>query len=306
MDDELPAWLDRGRLPRVIGREAVLERGMSAQAVDRRVMTGRWRRVLPRTYLTTDTFTNNDRVVAALTFAGRGAALSGAAALWASDVKRIPFPRRVLVIVPPDNCAASNRWVHVRRSVQPLAYELAPGPRRVELARATADLAVTMRSLDDVRTLVARVVQHGHCTLDELERALAAGPMRGRKFLREALAEVGHGAASAPEARAAHILTDHGITGWLPNQTLVLPGGREREVDFYWPRLRAVLEIDSVEWHYEVEEWSGTWDRHLNLSTYGYSVVHRPPSALRNPTRFATEVEAWLAGREADLRRGLG
>ncbi len=242
---------------------------------------------------------------AAVSYAGDGAALSGAAALVAAGVRRVVMPSHVLVVVPPDNCARSTSWVQVRRTVRPFVAEPWWRPRRVEIARATSDLAVTMRRLDDVRTLVARVVQDGHCTIPELGAELDAGPRRGSKHLRQALLEVGWGAASAPEAQAAVILREAGITGFQPNAELSLPDGSVRSVDFYWPKLRACLEIDSVEWHYEVDDWTGTWDRHLDLSKIGYSVIHRPPSALKDKERFVCDIRTWLAGREADLRRGL-
>jgi hypothetical protein len=303
-DDDAPEF-DPDALPRIIGRAEALARGMSRYAIDRRVASGRWRRVLPRTYLTADTLGDLDRLYAAVTFAGSGAALSGAAALRAAGVGKISMPRRVLVLVPPHNCVASSAWVTVRRSARPIVAEQWVGPRRVEPARAAADLAVTMRQLDDVRALVARVVQEHHCTIADLGVELDAGPRRGSAFLRQALEEIGWGAASAPEARAARILREAGITGFVQNAELRLPNGRVRVVDFYWPALRACLEIDSVEYHFRREDWSGTWDRHLDLSTFGFSVIHRPPSALRDKSRFARDVAAWLAGREADLRRGL-
>jgi hypothetical protein len=52
-DDE-PYFFDPDELPRVIGRAEALRRGLSWHAVDRRVASGRWRRVLPRTYLTAE------------------------------------------------------------------------------------------------------------------------------------------------------------------------------------------------------------------------------------------------------------
>lgn len=298
-------FVDPDAFPRVIGRADALARGMSRHAIDRRVAAGRWRRILPRTYLTSDTFGDLDRLYAALTYAGPGAALSGAAALVASEVRGVAMPTRVLVLAPPHTCIQSTAWVQVRRSHRPIPLVRWYGPRRVEVARAAADYAVTLRRLDDVRTLVARVVQDGHCTIPELGLELAAGPRRGSAHLRQALREVGWGAASAPEARAARILRRAGITGFVQNAVLHLPDGAIRIVDFYWPQLRACLEIDSVEWHFRRADWAGTWDRHLDLTKFGYSVIHRPPSALDAEERFVRDVGEWLAGREADLRRGL-
>ena len=296
---------DRDALPRVITRAAALERGFSRHAIDHRVATGKWRRVLPRTFLTADTLTETDRTTAALAFAGDGAVLSGAAALRESGVRRIAVPATILVLVPPKNRTRSAAWVQVRRTLRPIVGEQWLGLPRVEVARAAADLALTMAWLDDVRTLVARVVQQRHCTLAELGAELDAGPRQGSGHLRRALAEVGWGAESAPEAEAARILRRAGIDGFIQNAELQLPDGTTRRVDFYWPTLRACLEIDSVEWHFERADWAGTWDRHLDLSKFGYSVIHRPPSALVDKAQFAVDVRDWLAGREADLRRGL-
>jgi hypothetical protein len=245
--------------------------------------------------------TDLDRAVAALAFAGEGALLSGAAALRESDVRGIAAPHRILVLVPPANRTRSAGWVDVRRTFRPLTREQWLGLPRVTIARAAADLALATPLLNDVRALVARVVQDQHCTVDELVRELEEGPRRGSAHLRRALTEIGHGAASAPEAAAAAILRRHGITGFVQNATVRLPGGSVRIVDFYRPELRACLEIDSVEWHTDPGGWSATWDRHLQLTTLGLSVIHRPPSALRDPTRFATDVREWLAARRAEL-----
>jgi hypothetical protein len=305
LDRICPVPPDLDALPRILTRADATARGFTRGAIEHRLRTGAWRRVLPRTFLTGDTLTESDRWLAALAFAGHGAALSGAAALRASGVRRITEPARVLVLVPPPNRSLSHLWLEVRRTLRPIVRELWHGPARVEVSRATSDYALTMRRLDDVRTLVARVVQDQRCTVAELGAELEAGPRRGSRFFRQALTEVGWGAASAPEAEAAQVLRRAGITGFVQNATLALPDGTTRVVDFYWPRLRACLEIDSVEWHFDRADWTGTWDRHLDLSKFGYSVIHRPPSALRDKARFAQDVRDWLAGREADLARGI-
>jgi hypothetical protein len=303
LDDD--RWFDPDALPRILSRSEARRRGFSDRAIAYRLRTGRWRRVLPRVFLTADTLTEPDRWAAALSFAGYGAALSGAAALRASEVARVREPQRILVLVPPSNRIESTRWVRVRASRRPLVVQNWYGPRRVEVARATADEALMMRRLDDVRTLVARVIQQQHCRLDELGAELEAGPRQGSGHLRRALAEVGWGAQSAPEARAARILRRAGITGFQQNVTITLPDGSRRRVDFYWSELRAVLEIDSYEFHLDRRDWKGTWDRHLDLTTFGLSVIHRPPSALDDEAQFVADIRAWLAGRTSDLRRGL-
>jgi very-short-patch-repair endonuclease len=180
----------------------------------------------------------------------------------------------------------------------------APGPPHAEVARAAADHALTLRRLDDVRALVTRVVGEQRCTVAELARELAAGPRQGSAFLRQAIEEAAGGAWSAPEARAASVLRRAGVPRFEQNVRIPLPGGRHYVADFLWRRLRAVLEIDSREHHFEPADWRATMDRHLALETLGYSVVHRPPSAaFVDPRGFAADISAWLAARGAGAHR---
>lgn len=305
LDRICPLPPDRDVLPRVLTRAMAEDLGVGRRGLEHRLVRRRWRRVHPRVYATVDSLTERDRMDAALLFAGDGAALSGAAALRASEIPGVAMPATVLVLVPPANRTRSTRGVQVRRTLRPIVPEQWTGPRRVEVSRAAADESLRLRRIDDVRALVARVVQGGHCTVDELAAELVAGPRQGSAHLRRALEEVGWGVESAPEAKAARILRRAGVTGWKPNVVLRLPDGTRRRVDFYWAALRAALEIDSREWHVEPEDWSGTWDRHLDLAKAGIAAIHRPPSALIDEAGFVRDVRAWLAARESELRVGL-
>ena len=232
MDDD---WCpDPDRLPRVLTRAEALARGFSRQAIDRRLAARRWRRILPRTYLTVDTATEYDRYRAALVYAGAGALLSGAAALRVAGVERIKAPDTTLVLVPSANRTDSYRWVRVRASARRVQPHLWPGPRHADIARAAADHALGLRRLDDVRALVATVARDGRCTLEDLEHELVAGPRNGSGFLRQALAEVGRGAASAPEARAAHALRKApDVPAFEQNVELRMRSGRRYVADFF-------------------------------------------------------------------------
>jgi hypothetical protein len=256
-------------------------------------------------FSTVDTLLEADRLEAALLFAGNGATLSGAAALRVSGIAGISPPSSVLVLVPPVNRSRSFGWVRIRRSFRPIRLEQWIGPRRADVARAVADFALDRSRLDDVRSVVARAVQQRRCTVEEIGAELEAGPRNGSALLRRALEEVGWGAESAPEARAARILRRHGFEGFVQNAEIRLADGRTRRLDFYWPRLRAALEIDGAEYHLGALSWRATLDRHLELTTLGISVVHRPPSALSDEHTFVADIRGWLAGRERELRRGL-
>jgi hypothetical protein len=185
MDDWLPPLPDE--TARVLTRADATRLGYSANSIEHRLRTGQWRRVLPRTFLTSDTFTWLDRCRAALAFAGPGALLSGAAALTDTGLKSVPRPARLLVLVPADRWVRSTDWVRIRRTSRRPDRALQPGPACVPVARAVADLALEWRRVDDVRALVAEVVRRKRCTVDELLAELAAGPRNGSAHLRIAI-----------------------------------------------------------------------------------------------------------------------
>jgi very-short-patch-repair endonuclease len=248
----------------VLSRRQAEALGIGRRGLDHRLATGRWRRILPHTYLTSD----------------------------------------VLVLVPSTLGPRSTAWVRVRRTVRlPAPVSAAvPGPgdtrrylRCAPVARAVADLALESTRLDDVRALVAQAVRGRHCTLAELHSELEAGPRNRSSRLRQALAGVSAGAWSAPEARAAATLRRAGIVDFDQNVALHI-AGRRLVVDFLWRRRRAVLEIDSVEHHLDPADWRRTLDRHLALTTAGFSVIHRTPrDVMIDPARFVADVVAWLA-----------
>lgn len=297
--DELVPLTDPVELPRVLSRAHATRIGIPPHVIQRRLSAGRWRRVLPRTYLTVETFTWADRLAAASAFAGPRAVLSGAAVLHDGSLRSVRRPGRVLILVPPERRLRSTGWVQIRPTRRLPDAELVPGPPRVPIARAVADHALTLHRIDDVRAVVAEAVRRRLSTVDEIAAELDAGPRNGSRLLRQALAEVAGGAWSAPEARAARLLRRAGVPPFEQNARIDLPGGGHYVADFLWRELRAILEIDSVEHHFDLADWEATMDRHLVLETIGYSVAHRPPSAVQTyPDRFVRDVAAWLAGRQ--------
>jgi hypothetical protein len=84
-------------LPRVLSRADALRLGYTRSAIEHRLRTRDWHVVLPHTYLTRDTLLWEDRLAAAVCYAGDGAVLSGAAAL--ADLGR----------------RACSSWRHARR-----------------------------------------------------------------------------------------------------------------------------------------------------------------------------------------------
>jgi hypothetical protein len=154
-----------------------------------------------------------------------------------------------------------------------------------------------------VRTLVAQAQRLGLCTLEELSAELATGPRQYSANLRQALADASAGAASAPEARAAAILRRANVPPFEANAIVRFPDGSYLRVDFLWRRLRAVLEIDSDEYHNQSPvDRDKTDRRHTKLVTGGFSVLSRRPGLIdRAPAQFVRDVETWLAARAIEL-----
>lgn len=300
LPDELP---NRDGVPRILTRADAFALGFSRRAIDHRLATNDWHRVLPHTYLTGNTLTWSDRVEAALAYAGPDALLTGAAALADLGLRAVPRPDRMLLLVPRSNHVRPAGWVRLRRTDRMPARSLVPGPRRAELARAVADLALERRALDDVRALVAQAVRARICTIAELWAEYENGPRKFSANLRRALEDIDRGAWSAPEARAADILRRSHVPPFEQNARVDLPGGGYLIVDFLWRALRAVLEIDSDAHHGDPADRDATDARHVKLQTLGLSVVHRRPAVvMREPARFRRETERWLAARAIELR----
>jgi hypothetical protein len=84
------------------------------------------------------------------------------------------------------------------------------------------------------------------------------------------------------------------------NVPVVLAGRARYYVDFLWRALRAVLEIDSREYHFTEANWRDTTTRHNALIAAGFAVTHYPPSLVDKPG-WADEVADWLRARARDL-----
>lgn len=168
-------------------------------------------------------------------------------------------------------------------------------------ARAVCDAAVGNPSRSTVRALVTSAVQRGACTVDELAAETRAVPRNGSRFLRDAVLLAGLGARSAAEARAAQLLRRARVPAFEMNAPIVdVASGRRYVADFLWAQLRAVLEIDSREFHLSELEWKATMVPHNALVAMGYAVVHYPPSAVQ-ARGWAPGVRRWLAIRAIEV-----
>lgn len=295
LDEVMPLVLPEG--PRLVTRAEAL-RDVGPATIRYRCRSGRWVRMAPSVYLTTPPVTWLDRLHAATVHTGPGCALSGAAALVEYGFRAVHRPTAVLVLVAPDVAARRQPGIHVRRTTRPPRVRQHRGLPLAPVARAVADHVVGLHRLDRVQAVVADAVQRKWCTVADLAIELEAGPRRGSRLFREALRDVGYGARSVPEARAGRLLRQASLAGFEQNAG-ISADGRRFVADFLWLELRAVLEIDSTEYHLTPEDHDATLARDQQLQVAGYVVLHVKPSQLEDADAFVALIRAWLAAAVA-------
>jgi hypothetical protein len=298
-----------GELPRVLTGPAARQLGLTRSAVRNGIARRGWQPLVRGVVLTArDEPTRADWALVGLTAAGPRSALSG----W--DALRLLGPGVAPARPPTDDvlvltrCGRNRRIgaVRVRVTRRPFAVRhtsvldpTLPLVAVTSAARAVADTALFERWLGSVRVMVAAAVQQGLCSVDELTDELAGSPRNNSALLRRALGEIAEGARSAAEVAAAHYLRRADVPPFELNAP-IMDGGRLVAIaDVLWRELRAVLEIDSREFHFSAADWQATMRRHNRLVRMGYAVTHYPPSAV-GPA-WTLEVGSWLRARACEL-----
>ncbi len=289
-----------GRQHQVITRQQALAYGTDKNAADRLIRPGgRWQRLLPGVYLTvTGTPTQNQREMAALLYAGPGGTLTGAAALRRHGMRTVSA-QVIDVLIPAKRVRQNQGFVllHQTRRLPPLVcYE---GPIQYALAaRAVADAARAMKDLTSVRAVVAAAVQTRRCTIEQLDEELQAGPVRGSALLRAALAEVGLGARSAPEAELFDLIRRGRLPAPILNPLLYAGDELLARPDAWWPAYALAVEVDSREWHLSPERWEETMRRHDRMAEFGIQALHFSPRQIRQkPDAVLATIQNTLARR---------
>jgi hypothetical protein len=246
---------------------------MSRATADCRVAAGAWQRVGPGLYLP-----NSDQpapeALAAVgrAYAGAEGVVSGLVAARALELRWVPEPRRVTVLVSAERQLQSQPLVRVRRtaSLADLATWRLGGVTYADAGRLVLDGGMGLRSLRDVRGVVLGAVAYRWTTVSEQQQILATEPRNGTRLLRRALRDADRGCASPPEA------------------VLVFPG------------LGCGSEMDSRERHEDESNFERTLSRHDRFGGYGLVLSHLTPRRLRSDP--AAAVMAVLDTARARLR----
>jgi hypothetical protein len=276
-------------------RSQARDAGVGRRSLDHRLRTdGPWRLVLPEVIAGfTGSLSEEQRWRAALLYAERGTPhcagdlvlLAAGTALRAYAFDSLPDQQSasVQLLLKHDHkrcCRARGAIsVRVKRTTRMPEPRWRGGLPVAPVERAVVDACRQLRSLPEVRELVAQAVQTRRTTVGRLAAELAAGESAGSMLVRRALEEVGLGARSAAEAG---MLSDirrsdlpparwncvlHATNGlWLANP------------DAWWPEANTALEIDSVRWHLSPARWADTMARHERMTRHGLLVVHFSPT----------------------------
>ncbi|MEO8888766.1 MAG: hypothetical protein ABI429_05670 [Jatrophihabitantaceae bacterium] len=270
---------------------------------------GNWQRLASGVVLTRpDEPTRVDWAEVGVALAGPGAAVSGWDALRVRGLGDRAAPSDHVIVLSRHGMNRTVGGVRLRRTTRPFARTIvsAQSPTMpltpiVSVARAVADAALEYQDAARVRALVTSAIQRRACRVQDLLVELQAGPSNGSHLLRLALADAADGARSVAEATASGKLARTAVPAFELNVPVV--DGHARViyvVDVLWRELRAVLEIDSREFHLSETHWKATMARHNALTRGGLAVAHYPPSAVAR-RGWGAEVIAWLHARADEL-----
>lgn len=271
MPDSPSSWRQlAGEQDGVIARHQALAAGMSRAAWDWRLARGRWTG-LGEGVAVIHSGTPSPRQVAwaAVLQAGRGAALSGDAALVALGLRRVtvgthdvavPAGRHIAAVdvrglrMTPHRVAHTAQWVSAANGLPVLRAHAAV---LHAMAWAKSDAEAERR--------LAMAVQQKLTAVPLVRTALAQLPRLPRRALvRSVLDDIELGAHAQSELEFLRFLRQHGLP--LPDalQVKVRAGGT-RYLDGRYDRQRLSVEVDGA-YHLWVETWDADALRSLHLA----------------------------------------
>jgi hypothetical protein len=272
----------RDRPGRVLTRAQALEE-MSPKALEWRL--GRqWQVVLPGVYATrTGGLSDDERMRAALLYAGADAMLDDLSALRFYRARYLPTDGRVFVLVPFERRRQSRDFVVVRRTrYLPQPVSAAGGLPIAPLSRALADFALRLDDERTVRAVLMSAVQMRHVPVSELDAQIATASTRGLRRYTRVLDEIHAGVRSVGEGDIRTLVARSSV---LPcpryNALLRLPDGRKVSPDLLIEDAALVHETNGRAPHYEDEdEFDSLQERHDAMTTGGLTVLHNSPRLI--------------------------
>jgi very-short-patch-repair endonuclease len=262
----------------VVARAQLVERGVSVDAVDRRIKTRRLRRLHQGVYAVGhQALTVEGRWMAAVLAGGPGAVLSHASAAMAWDLRRTAGG----VI----DVTVSTRAGRARRAGLRLHRSATLTSRDITAHRGIPVTSVARTIVDLARTLNGRALE---AVIDRADQRALVDFADLRQANPVALKAVLQNYSAAPtrselEEAFLRLCDDHGLA--RPETNTCIEG---IEVDFVWRDRRLVVEVDGYAYHRSPAAFERDRERDVLLTTKGWTV-------LRFTWRQITRRAAWVA-----------
>ncbi len=284
----------------VVSRVQALAKGLSAQAISRRVTRGTWERVMPGVYGVVGAPASERRgIMAAALWAGDGSVVSHGTAgvLWGIEGARA---RKVELWVPLPRDPRHDRVVVHRGTRVDRADRTALGPIPVTTAiRTLIDLSGRMED-DRLVGAMESVFRQQLGTPERLAarlEALGGSGRPGAARLERLLERRGDGRPleSTLEGKVWLLLQRSGSRLPARQHWVQTPGGRYR-LDFAWPDRKLGLEADGWEHHGDRLAFGKDRERLSEMVAMGWRVLLVTwDIGTRQPERVVRWVEMALA-----------
>jgi very-short-patch-repair endonuclease len=275
--------------------------GLSQDAVNRRIRSGRWRRCSRGVYFADDRpFTDAARTRAAVWSLGSNATASGLTAAWWLGVTKYA-PETIEVTVPKVSNFRRRHAVRMRRrDLDPADIVERRGLRVTALPLTVVEAAARRGG---GAKLMDSALQR-HTELRDLWRAHLRNKGRhGSPAARRLLIAAADGARSEAERLLIKLLREARITGWKANARL----GRY-VIDAAFPAEKVAIETDGWAFHSDQEDFQKDRVRQNEIALMGWQVLRftwldltEYPRRVIAEIRFAIECRS---GAAASFRTG--
>ncbi len=283
----------------VVTRSALRRAGVDGKWIKRRLGEGRWRELLPGTFLVGPAPSEEVAFLwAALAFAGADAVLCRQTALRAWLGPHIARTAVVHVAVPHGRTRRHSPHVavHQRAGCDVFHHDGFP---ITGLPETLVDLAGHIGA-NDFRCYAAEAV-HAGLMLPGALRAESHIEPCAMRIVREVSEELNAGAISGGECAFWRIVAESG----LPLPELNIPAstsGGLFVVDAFWRVLRLAVEVDGRSVHAKQDAFEADLDRQNWLQIDGILIIRFPVSMVfGRPDRVRAILEQALRARAAEL-----
>lgn len=267
----------------VIARQQLIAGGMTRHGIENCFQYDGWQRILPQIYLThPGEPSRRQRLVAALLYAGEGAAIDADDACVFHGIRAMRADDALVrVVVPEGSAARSFAFVRIRRTTAPIGVVKTELLRYLEPA-ASAIASARLRTSDRVvLAILSDAIQRRIVSYHDLVRAHVQGSPRNAVRTDKALEHLGAGIRSAPEADFRMLAEASTILPpLLYNPLLQLPTGRVISPDALALDAGLVHETNGRRPHARVDLFEDMQERHDAMTEFGLIVLHNPPRRL--------------------------